>query len=280
MLAWWMRVRAAKARFTFVHGAAAAALALGCGGTTLSSNDDPRGGGDGGSQPCTLTHAGDLVVRTPAELEALRDHHLVDGNLIVDCPECTTLAPLECLEEVGTMLSIVGCNRLESLGGLSALRRVGLRHSNGGLGIGFYFVPWETSGNARLGTLAGLGPLELVEGRIDVRKNPELRDLSGLVGLEHVAGSVYLADNDALPSLEDLSALQSVSGTLEIADNDALLDLAGLGSFVQSRGLGITGNGALATLAGLDNFWAESSDLVLDISGNPLLVDVTALENV
>jgi hypothetical protein len=274
-----MVARAEESRFTLAYGAAIAALSFGCGGTTLSNNDDPEGGGGLGSQTCTLSHDGDVVVRTAAELKTLRDHHFVSGDLIVDCPDCTTLAPLACLEEVGKMLSIVGCHQLESLEGLSALRRVGLAGSGGGLGIGFYYVPWETAGNARLRTLDGLGPLELVEGRIDVRKNPELRDLSAFAGLQR-AGSLYLEDNDALTSLEDLGALQSLRGTLALEDNDALVDLTGLGTFSQTTVLRISGNDALVTLSGLHGFWGESSNLQIDISNNPALSDVTVLEHV
>jgi hypothetical protein len=275
-----MVVRADEARCTLAGGAAVALLLLGCGGTTLSKDDRSTGGSDAGSTTCALSHEGDLVVRTPAELDALRDHRLVTGDLIVDCPDCVTLAPLACLEEVGTMLSIVGCDQLETLEGLSALRRVGLGGDNGGLAIGFYFTPWETSGNAHLRTLDGLGPLEFVEGRIDVQKNPELRDLSGLAGLSNIAASVYLVDNDSLPSLEDLSDLWSVRGVLEIADNDALVDLTGLGSFSHTRGLAIRGNDALVSLSGMNRFWGQSSDLALDVADNPLLTDVTALKNV
>jgi hypothetical protein len=275
-----MVVRVDPARWTLVWGAAVALFAAGCGGTALSKDDDSTGGGDVGATTCTLSHEGDLVVRTPAELDALRDHRLVSGDLIVDCPNCTTLTPLACLEEVGTMLSIVGCDQLESLEGLSALRRVGLGDDNGGLAIGFYFEPWETSGNARLRTLDGLGPVEFAEGRIHVQKNPELRDLSGLAGLTNIGASLYLVDNDSLPSLEDLSELWSVRGVLEITDNDALVDLTGLGSFSHARGLGIRGNDALVSLSGLNRFWGESSDLALDVADNPLLTDVTALKNV
>lgn len=275
-----MVASADQACWALVQAAAVAVLVLGCGDTTGSDEDDAVGSGDGASQACTLSHEGDLVVRTPAELEVLREHRLVSGDLIIDCPDCTTLTPLACLEEVGKMLSIVGCDQLESLDGLSGLRRVGLQNQSGGLAIGFYFEPWESSGNARLRTLEGLGPLERVEGRIDVRKNPALRDLSGLVGLKHIAASLLVEDNDALPSLRDLSELQSLRGALQIADNDALVDLAGLGSLVQATGLGINGNDALASLAGLDRFWGQSSDLALHVSDNPSLTDVTALKNV
>jgi hypothetical protein len=254
-------------------------IAFGCGGTTLSKDDGSTQGGDAGSTACTLLHEGDIVVRTPAELDALRDHLSVSGDLIVKCPTCTTLAPLACLEEVGKMLTIVGCDELESLDGLSALRRIGLRQQQGGLAIGFHFEPGERYGNARLRTLDGLGPLEFVQGRVDVRENPQLADLSGLSGLTRIAGSLFVTNNDALPSLGDLRELASLLGTLEIEDNDALVDLAGLGSLVQTTGLGVRGNDALTTLGGLDQFWGQSSDLDVDISDNPLLSDVTALEN-
>ena len=243
-----MVARGERTRSALAPSALVALLTLGCGGTT-GTND--RGLVERGSPTgCTLTlsQEEELVVRTPAQLDLLREHRLVTGNLIIDCPECTTLAPLACLEEVGGMLGIVGCDQLESLEGLSALRRLGLQASNGGLAVGFHFAPWQTSGNARLRTLGGLGPLERVEGRIDVRKNPELRDLSGLFGLKHVAGSLFVEGNDALPSLQDLSELSSVRGTLEIADNDALVDLTGLGSLVQARGFGVGDNDALTTL--------------------------------
>jgi hypothetical protein len=280
-----MSVRVVAPCFTVASCASVAALLLGCGGTTLSHDDRTGGSGGsgagagGGQNACPLSHEGDLVVRTPAELEALRDHRLVDGDLIVDCPECTSLEPLGCLEEVGKMLSIVGCDRLESLEGLSALRRVGLLGDNGGLGIGFFFVPWPTSGNARLRTLDGLGPIEAVDGRIDVRKNPELRDLSALSGMSYLAGSLYVDDNDALASLEDLSELESTRGALHLTDNDALVDLAGLGSFAEASGLNVSENDQLVTLGGLDGFWGRSADLAVEIVNNPLLADVTALKN-
>jgi hypothetical protein len=271
------RVDAARWKFTCV---AVPLLTLACGGTTLSNDDASPRGSDAGSTDCVLAREGDVLVRTPAELEALRDHHLVSGDLTVACPDCTTLAPLACLEEVGKLLRIVGSDQLESLQGLSALRRLGVLSQEGGLAIGPERDPLETPGNARLRTLGGLGPLELVAGRVEVRKNPELRDLSGLFGLHQIAGSIFLEDNDALGSLADLSELWSVRGTLEIADNDALVDLTGLGSFVQTTGLGIRDNDALTTLSGLGRFWGQTSDLTVDIANNPLLADVTALENV
>jgi hypothetical protein len=260
-------------------GAATFALAFGCGATSVSHRDELDGAGGGAADQCTATREGDVLVRTEAELEALRHHRLVTGDLVVDCPDCTTLEPLSCLQEVGKMLSVVGCDRIESLAGLSALRRAGLRSDNGGLAIGFHFAPWETAGNARLATLDGLGPLESVEGRIDVRGNPVLRDLSGLSGLKQVAGSIYVHDNDALLTLEDLNELVSLRGILEISDNDALVDLTGLGAFAAARGLWISDNDALATLDGLDGFWAQSLDLLLEVSGNPVLTDVRALAN-
>lgn len=266
--------------------ALAATLTLACGSTT-HSNGAPTGGtgganvagasGDGGRAGCERSREGDLVVRTPAELEALRGHHLVTGDLIIDCPDCTTLEPLSCLDEVGLMLSIVGCDQLESLDGLSAFRRAGLRGDNGGVAIGFHFVPWPTAGNARLRTLAGLGPLERIEGRIDVRKNPQLRDLVALAGLERIEGSLYLDDNDSLSSLQDLSALWSLRSAIEISDNDALVDLSGLGSLGQAYALGISENDSLETLAGLDRFWGYSADLSVSIMNNPRLRDVSAL---
>lgn len=274
-----MAARVDGVALALVRGALAVLLALGCGGTTLSKDDRTGGDPDGGSTACTKAHEGDLVVRTPVELEALRDHRFVSGDLIVDCPDCTTLEPLGCLEEVGKMLSIVGCDQLESLDGLSALRRAGLRDQNGGIAIGFYFVPWETSGNARLRTLDGLGPLELVEGRVDVRKNPELRDLSGLRGLKNIAGALFVVDNDALGSLEDLSELQSTRGAFDVSDNDLLVDLSGLGALDRVLSFSVTGNDALVTFAGLDNFWGTSGSLDVHVSSNPVLEDVTALEN-
>jgi hypothetical protein len=261
---------------------------MGCGSTPAASvheRDPVLPGNDAGRRVDAGPGCGgvvdrDVTVRTPAELEALRGQSLVAGNLIVACPDCETLEPLGCLTEVGLMLSVVGCDRLRSLEGLSALRRLGLAGPNGGLAIGFFFEPWDTHGNAELRTLSGLGPLERAVGRIDVRDNPKLEDLVGIASVRELQGAMFLTHNPSLASLQSLDGL-AVVNSLSIEDNDALVDLHGLEHVVALGLLAIQGNERLATLAGLDHPWQFSESVSqLGIADNPALTDVSALSKI
>lgn len=265
-------------------GAILTLLAAGCGGSAVS-HDDGRGGAgappsDGTELECAGVREGDVTVTTRAELDRLRGVGLVTGDLIVACPECESLEALDCLAEVGKMLAVAGCDRLESLSGLSRLRRLGLLQANGGLGIGFCFAPFEPLGNARLRTLEGLGPLERVEGRVHVFDNPVLGDLAGIAPVLDVAGAFYIEGNPSLESLESLRGLRSVRAGLSVTDNDALVDLTGLDDVWAVGNLAVSNNDSLRTLAGLNDFLDLTWTPLIAVYGNPVLEDVSQLSRI
>jgi hypothetical protein len=260
-----------------------ALVAASCGGSAVSNrseDDGEAGAGATNGTDCPGVREGDVTVTTPAELERLRGVGLVTGDLDVVCAECETLEPLGCLAEVGRMLVITGCDRLESLAGLSRLRRLGLRDENGGLGLGFHFQPFYALGNARLKTLEGLGPLERVEGRVHVFKNPVLADLSGIAAVSDVAGAFYVEENPSLESLESLRGLRSVRAGLSITDNDALVDLTGLEDLWAVGNLAVSNNDSLRTLAGLNDFLELTWTPLIAVLGNPVLEDVSQLSRI
>ena len=91
-----------------------------------------------------------------------------------------------------------------------------------------------------------------------------LSDLTGLGSLRFVRYGLLIYDNNLLTSLTGLDNLDSIGGTLGIYDNDSLTSLTGLEN--------------LNTIAG-DLFLGIQLDWFIWY-GNPVLSDISALENI
>jgi hypothetical protein len=225
---------------------------------------------------------GDIDVTTQAEVDALRECSSITGNLLIkEAQEGTifSLRALENLERIEGGLTIGGVNidvfpyisansELSSLEGLDNLEFVG-----GNLFIG---------GNRLLTSLEGLNKLSRVGGNVTIGaitlvpgplasldnftlSNDSLTSLSGLEGLRSIGRSLSITANYSLTSLSGLEGLRSIPGNLHIS-NASLTSLEGLDNIVFiSQNVDIwTGDGALTSLAALNNLTSIGGSLTID----------------
>jgi hypothetical protein len=173
-----------------------------------------------------------VLVDSAVALAALEGCTHVDGDLTIAAAGISDLGALRSLWSVEGTLGIHGCNRLESLDGLSRLHRV--RH----LAI---------VGNPALERLTGLSSLGTASG-VAIVDNPRLGSLRGLEGLSHLEG-LLLAQN-GLTTLRGLENLL-VAGDLVIVGNDKLIDVSPLDRLARLNHLTLERNPAIAASLGL-----------------------------
>jgi hypothetical protein len=99
----------------------------------------------------------------------------ITGSLLIDGATVETLAGLEKLQSVGSLLAIQNAPYLEDLRGLASLRSVG--------------EAVLITGNAALKTLDGVSDLPL-QSSVTIAENPQLSDLGPFRGVTSLVGSL------------------------------------------------------------------------------------------
>ncbi|HUT76455.1 MAG TPA: hypothetical protein VM285_02150 [Polyangia bacterium] len=213
-----------------------------CGDDADDDDDDDTDTGSDTGAPCDeLVFEGDVTISEPADLDALAGVTRLTGDLRVNCPDCGSLAALECLEEVqGDFL--LGCG--------------------------------PDPANDSLASLEGLERLAVVAGSFYIENNDAIEDLAGLENLEQ-AGVLYILYNDSLTSLAGLSGLVDASALI-VQTNQALAGLSGLANLRTATWLGIWDNSALVDLSGLAAL--EQVNGEFSVSGNAGLTGLDGLD--
>lgn len=211
------------------------------------------------SQGTSDTYTGDVVLTTTEEVKAFAEmgYKKIDGSLIVEGYELTTLSQLNNqLEEIRDSL-IIDDYRLTNLDGLYGLKKVG-----GNVNI----KDMSTSNPV----LEGLNNLETIGGNLEIHVN-NLTSVKELNKLQSIGGSfrVYYgrAYYETLTSFEGLENLTHILGDLEInGELNSLESFKGLSSLQSIGGsFKIITNGGLNNLVsfeGLENLESIGGDFV------------------
>ena len=174
-------------------------VASGCG-------DDDSSGGDADTDECANgVFEGDCSAETQADLDALAGYTGVDGELVISCPTCSSLAQLACLESISGRLDLHEAVMLMTLEGLDSLATVGED-----------FLIFDLA----VSSLEGLGNLTSVGASLWLHDN-DITSLDGIENLDSIAHSLLLSDNNDLENLDGLSGLTSIHG-FQITGNASL----------------------------------------------------------
>lgn len=198
------------------------------------------------------TYAGDVILTTTEEVKAFAATGCkkIDGNLIVDASELTSLSQLNNqLEEIRDSL-IINCRTMTNLDGLYGLKKVG-----GNVNI-------KDMGSSNP-VLEGLNNLETIGGNLDIRVE-ELTSIKELSKLESIGGS-FRVYGGSFTSFEGMENLTNIEGNFEING-----DLRSLESFKGLSGLqSIGGNFKVITTNGLNSLVSfEGLENLTNIKGN------------
>ena len=189
------------------------------------------------------SYSGDVVLTTTEEVKAFAEmgYKKIDGSLIVEGYELTTLSQLNNqLEEIRDSLIINGSN-LTNLDGLYGLKKVGGNVNIKGMGF-------------NNPVLEGLNNLETIGGNLEIHEY-YLTSIKGLSKLQSIGGSFRVYDG-RFTSFEGLENLTHITEELEIRDGNitSFKGLSGLQSINSSFKI-ITNNGlnSLVSFEGLEN---------------------------
>ena len=183
----------------------------------------------------------------------------IDGQLIIEGETITDLSPLSGVTSVVEDIIIRNNPNLTSLIGISNIT---------GTGASIQII-----NNPQLENLEGLEGVTTLNDMLVVENNDALTSLSGLHNIVS-AHEVSIKDNKNLIDLTGLLSLESTED-FSIEGNDALENLSGLNNYAIGESISIDDNLSLTTLDGIGDFGATT----LFIHNNPVLVDITGLEN-
>ncbi len=218
------------------------------------------------------SYSGDVVLSTVEEVKAFAETGCkkIDGSLIVESGELTTLTQLNNqLEEIRDSLIING-PRLINLDGLYGLKKVG-----GNVNI-------KNMGSSS--SLEGLNNLESIGGNLEIHAR-NLTSVKGLSKLQSIDGSFKVYDRtryENFTSFEGMEKLTNIKGDFEINGElyylESFKGLSGLQSIGGSFKI-ITTNGlnSLVSFEGLENLTNIGGNF--DISGLRALASFKGLEN-
>ena len=231
---------------------------------------------------------GSIRLKTPEHVLNLAECRHIEGDLVIDCPACTSLHGVENLETVTQYIGTFSCEKLTSLKELSNVRgHVESIHIDGcprlenlsGLqNISSAARVWIRDNNA-LKTLEGLDRLTDVAQYLYILSNHSLESVEGLKNLTGTfAENIMIEANHELQDLDGLENITSVDGALIIDENNNLQSLAGLKNLTRiENGLVLSRNPALKSLEGLSALREIGG---LELWGQPGIEDLTALSNV
>lgn len=194
------------------------------------------------------------------------------GLLVEDMDALTNLNGLQNLS-LSRFLSISKNDNLSSLLALS-----------GNLGT---FNWLSLGGNTNLQTLSGMEGVQMGDdgiapSRFTLGSHPILTDISALSSITYVANEYFAIG--LCPLLTNLNAFSNISGPTDeliVTEMDGLEDLSGLeGINTVSEYISIWNNDNLLSLSGLEGITNnQNAYLWMWLDGNPLLNDITALNN-
>jgi hypothetical protein len=296
-------------------GALAKGGQSGSGGTTTGGRGSSATGGTGDEggfggelDPGTCGgifrfRDGPYRIKTQADAERLRGFSEFSGHLVLEAAD--DFSPLRCLTRVGDLTidvataEIRGLENLtevlgdldvlgtpESLGGLSALRRVWGEFSVGrspslvdlrGLDSLAQVGHLSVSLCENLRSLRGLDVLHAVDGDVHITDNPRLEDVA-LPSTLRDLGTLIITRNPSLASLSGLRSLEWIRNGLDVSNNHALYDLHGLESLLEA-GIVQFGPG-LESLAGLENLTVVHGTFMLESPELPNLTGLDSLQTV
>ncbi len=209
------------------------------------------------SQGTSDTYTGDVVLSTVEEVKAFAETGCkkIDGSLIVESRELTSLSQLNNqLEEIRDSLIINGSS-LTNLDGLYGLKKVG-----GNVNI-------KDMGSSNP-VLEGLNNLETIGGNLEIHER-NLTSLKGLSKLQSIGGS-FRVYGGSFTSFEGLENLTHITEELEIRDGNitSFKGLSGLQSINGSFKI-ITNGGlnSLVSFEGLENLTSIKGNFEITISG-------------
>lgn len=131
---------------------------------------------------------------------------------------------------------------------------------------------------AGVNDLSGLTSLTTITGRLQFLFPSGLTSLNGLQNLANV-NQIRINGATGLTNLNEFSNLTSVS-EISISNCSALNDITGLSGITTINAiLNIFNNGALQSLNGLQNFTTTAFNANIFIEDNPILTDISALNN-
>ncbi len=234
------------------------------------------------------TWAGDYIISSQSDIDALAGYTAVSGDLIVGgsgnpVTSLVNLEGLECLDTVKN-LDVISNPDLLTLDGLDGLTTVE--------------QDVTIQSNGSLTRIDGLSALTTVEDLL-VSRNNVLENITGLEGLSSVvelrldtlplvASIEPIKDIEiqtkltvqSLPSLTSLPAFSKLSnftGSVSILGNNELTSLVGLEGITELNYLDLGANNKLTNLLGINNLSAVQLISVYDNAG---LVDLQGLEKV
>jgi len=268
------------------------------------------------NQPCVPCLPGGITFETQAQIDNFSLDYPncteIDGNVFVHGDDITNLNGLGALTSLNSDLYITSNPLLTFLTGLDGVTAIGhtliignndsLKDITGLRNIISVGYSVKIIINPSLESLYGLENLDTVQGFLTISRNPLIQNLNGLKNLFYVGGSLNISGNDILSDLMGLENLSEVGGTVEVHNNPSLINLSGLDSLKKiGYSLSIFNNPSLINLNGMNaltSIWGflgisyDSSLINMDgvenlnqvrviiIRGNPLLSDISALENV
>ncbi len=211
----------------------------------------------------------EFIVKNKNDLKELETIDIINGDLIIENTDITSLNSLNKLKKVNT-LRIKNNEYLREINGFNGLE---------------YIKNLEISRNNSLIDIYGFfkffSSIKTIEGYIKIEFNKNLTSVTFLKGLKSVGNSFYLHNNNLL-TLEGLDNLEEVNASLSLSSNK-LKSLEHLSNLKKLDGmLGIAYNN-LVSLNGIQNLkeisvtkW-NNQYRSLVLQGNKNLYDISAL---
>ena len=211
------------------------------------------------------TYAGDVVLTTVEEVKAFAETGCkkIDGSLIVEGRELTTLSQLNNqLEEIRDSL-IVDCYTMINLDGLYGLKKVG-----GNINIK------DMSSNTP--SLEGLNNLASIGGNLEIHAS--LTSLKGLNSLQSIGGNL----RGSFTSFEGIESLTNIKGDFEIHGGSSLASFKGFNSLQSIGGsfkiiAGSNDLNSLVSFEGLESLTSIGRNFEIDASGSSNYTVLTSL---
>ncbi|TYA84311.1 T9SS type B sorting domain-containing protein [Seonamhaeicola marinus] len=163
---------------------------------------------------------GTVYVGDATDISGITALKRIEGSLIINYSEITSVANFSNLEFIGGDFEIDQSHLIETVEGMNKLQRV----------VGDFTI---SSNNGGLKTIQGFNLLEIVEGKFQISGNNLLETISGFAELSRVGAWFMINDNNSLINLSKFISLKEVGldtvteGNFVIESNDSLLTIDG-----------------------------------------------------
>ncbi|WP_298544805.1 PKD domain-containing protein [uncultured Aquimarina sp.] len=262
--------------------------------------------------PCNEVHPeNNVILSSQAQINAF-DYCEIKGNLTIDdtAGDITDLSNLSKLETLGGGLYIKNNSGITNLDAFTNLTLINgsLEISNNAslADLGGLSNITNISGNIniyrnnKILSLSAFNNLTTLQGNLTISWNNGLTDLDGFINLSQISGSLEIKGNDYLSTVNGFSNLTKIIKDFRIINNNLanlsgfarlssvkslvfnnanLTNLDDLSNIQEIRGgLYLYGNSKLQNIQGLSSLVLGDIGL-LHVLGNPLLEDLSGLEN-